>query len=103
MSTLLETRIRRNSPDYEQNTRRMVDLLTEIKNEEAQLQEGGGAKAIEGQHKKGRLTARERRISPLKTISRPSTWSIPRASFCPCRRMFFRIPTTSAASFAITR
>src|SRR6266581_4325853 len=60
MSTLLETRIRRNSPDYEQNTRRMVDLLTEIKNEEAQLQEGGGAKAIEGQHKKGRLTARER-------------------------------------------
>jgi acetyl-CoA carboxylase carboxyltransferase component len=60
MSTLLETRIRRNSPDYEQNTRRMVDLLTEIKNEETQLQEGGGAKAIEGQHKKGRLTARER-------------------------------------------
>ena len=60
MSTLLETRIRRNSPDYELNTRRMVDLLTEIKNEEAQLQEGGGAKAIEGQHKKGRLTARER-------------------------------------------
>src|SRR5438445_6524075 len=60
MSTLLETRIRRNSPDFEQNTRRMVDLLTEIKNEEAQLQEGGGAKAIEGQHKKGRLTARER-------------------------------------------
>jgi len=60
MSTLLETRIRRNSPDFEQNTRLMVDLLTEIKNEEAQLQEGGGAKAIEGQHKKGRLTARER-------------------------------------------
>src|SRR2546426_12517630 len=60
MSTLLETRIRRNSPDFEQNTRRMVDLLTEIKNEEAQLQEGGGAKAIEAQHKKNRLTARER-------------------------------------------
>ena len=60
MSTLLETRIRRNSPDFEQNTRRMVDLLTEIKNEEARLQEGGGAKAAEAQHKKGRLTARER-------------------------------------------
>jgi acetyl-CoA carboxylase carboxyltransferase component len=60
MSTLLETRIRRNSPDFEQNTRRMVDLLTEIKNEEARLQEGGGAKAVEAQHKKGRLTARER-------------------------------------------
>jgi acetyl-CoA carboxylase carboxyltransferase component len=60
MSTLLETRIRRNSPDFEQNTRRMVDLLTEIKNEEARLQEGGGAKAAEAQHRKGRLTARER-------------------------------------------
>jgi 3-methylcrotonyl-CoA carboxylase beta subunit len=60
MSTLLETRIHRNSPDFEQNTRRMVDLLTEIKNEEARLQEGGGAKAAEAQHKKGRLTARER-------------------------------------------
>src|SRR6201998_2014341 len=60
MSTLLETRIRRNSPDFEQNTRRMVDLLTEIKNEEARLQEGGGTKAADAQHKKGRLTARER-------------------------------------------
>jgi 3-methylcrotonyl-CoA carboxylase beta subunit len=60
MSTLLETRIRRNSPDFEQNTRRIVDLLTEIKNEEARLQEGGGAKAADAQHKKGRLTARER-------------------------------------------
>jgi 3-methylcrotonyl-CoA carboxylase beta subunit len=60
MSTLLETRIQRNSPDFEENTRRMVDLLTEIKNEEARLQEGGGAKAADAQHKKGRLTARER-------------------------------------------
>jgi 3-methylcrotonyl-CoA carboxylase beta subunit len=60
MSTLLETRIHRNSPDFEQNTRRMVDLLTEIKNEEARLQEGGGAKTADAQHKKGRLTARER-------------------------------------------
>src|SRR3984893_9862411 len=60
MSTLLETRVRRTSSDFEQNTRRMVDLLTEIKNEETRLQEGGGAKAAEAQHKKGRLTARER-------------------------------------------
>ena len=60
MSTLLESRVRRNSPDFEQNTRSMVDLLTEIKNEEARLQEGGGAKAAEALHKKGRLTARER-------------------------------------------
>jgi 3-methylcrotonyl-CoA carboxylase beta subunit len=38
----------------------MVDLLTAIKNEEEQIRQGGGAKAIESQHKKGRLTARER-------------------------------------------
>ena len=60
MNTILDTRVRRNSPEFEQNTRRIVDLLTEIKNEEAHIQEGGGAKAAEAQHKKGRLTARER-------------------------------------------
>jgi acetyl-CoA carboxylase carboxyltransferase component len=38
----------------------MVDLLGKIKNQEAMLHEGGGAKAVESQHKKGRLTARER-------------------------------------------
>mgnify|MGYP001584430716 FL=1 len=38
----------------------MVELLTEIKNEEEQIRQGGGSKAIEAQHKKGRLTARER-------------------------------------------
>src|SRR5215469_14433930 len=38
----------------------MADLLTMIKNEEETIREGGGAKAIEAQHKKNRLTARER-------------------------------------------
>src|SRR5271156_2477694 len=38
----------------------MVDRLTEIKKEEERSRQGGGAKAIEAQHKKGRLTARER-------------------------------------------
>jgi 3-methylcrotonyl-CoA carboxylase beta subunit len=60
MSPALETRVDRKSPDFEKNVRRMVDLLTEIKNEESKLQEGGGARAIESQHKKSRLTARER-------------------------------------------
>jgi len=44
----------------EESSRRLVDLLTAIKNEEEQIRQGGGAKAIESQHKKGRLTARER-------------------------------------------
>jgi 3-methylcrotonyl-CoA carboxylase beta subunit len=59
-SSVVETKINRNSPEYEANTRRMVDLVAEIKNQEIEIQQGGGAKAIEAQHKKGRLTARER-------------------------------------------
>src|ERR1017187_9813391 len=59
-SSVVETKINRSSPDFEKNTRRMVDLLTTIKNQETGIQHGGGAKAIEAQHKKGRLTARER-------------------------------------------
>jgi 3-methylcrotonyl-CoA carboxylase beta subunit len=63
-SSVIETKINRNLPEFEKNTRRMIDLVTEIKNQETGIQQGGGAKAIESQHKKGRLTARER-ISKL--------------------------------------
>jgi len=56
----LKTSANLNSPEFEKNARRIVDLLTKIKNEEEQIFQGGGAKAIESQHKKGRLTARER-------------------------------------------
>ncbi len=57
---VLESHINRSSPDFEKNTRQMVDLLSGLKNEEEQIRQGGGAKAIASQHKKGRLTARER-------------------------------------------
>ncbi|HZT70750.1 MAG TPA: acyl-CoA carboxylase subunit beta [Terriglobia bacterium] len=43
-----------------ENTRRMKELVGEILNQEETIREGGGAKAVESQHKKGRLTARER-------------------------------------------
>ncbi len=59
-SSQLKTNVKRDSPEFEKNTRRMVELLTEIKNEEEQIRQGGGSKAIEAQHKKGRLTVRER-------------------------------------------
>jgi 3-methylcrotonyl-CoA carboxylase beta subunit len=52
--------MKRDSSDFKKNHRHIIDLLTEIKNEEEQVRQGGGAKAIEAQHKKGRLTARER-------------------------------------------
>jgi 3-methylcrotonyl-CoA carboxylase beta subunit len=52
--------INRESPAFQKNLRAMVDLLSAIKNDEEQIRQGGGAKAIEAQHKKNRLTARER-------------------------------------------
>ena len=60
MTATLSSNVNRKSADFEKNTRRIIELLTEIKNEEQAIHEGGGAKAIESQHKKGRLTARER-------------------------------------------
>jgi 3-methylcrotonyl-CoA carboxylase beta subunit len=59
-SSVIPTHVDPKSPAYEKNVRRMVDIVTEIKNEEVTLREGGGAKAVEAQHKKHRLTARER-------------------------------------------
>ena len=59
-ASVLKTSINAKSPDFAKNSRKVVDLVTQIKNEEEQISQGGGAKAIESQHKKGRLTARER-------------------------------------------
>jgi 3-methylcrotonyl-CoA carboxylase beta subunit len=58
--SVLKTSINPNSPEFEKNRRKLIDLMTAIKNEEQRISEGGGAKAIASQHKKGRLTARER-------------------------------------------
>ena len=59
-ASTLKSSINRDSPDFQKNSRRIIELLTEIKNQDEQIRQGGGAKAIESQHKKGRLTARER-------------------------------------------
>jgi len=58
--TKIESNINAKSPDFARNSRSVVDRLTEIKNQEETIRLGGGTKAIESQHKKGRLTARER-------------------------------------------
>jgi acetyl-CoA carboxylase carboxyltransferase component len=59
-SSVLKSTINPKTPQFEKNSQRMVELLTSLKNEEEKIREGGGAKAIESQHKKNRLTARER-------------------------------------------
>jgi acetyl-CoA carboxylase carboxyltransferase component len=48
----------------------MADLVSAVRNEEEQIREGGGAKAIENQHTKGRLTARER----IQRLTDPGTF-----------------------------
>ncbi len=59
-ASILKTNVNTKTPEFEKNTRRMIDLLTQIKNQEEEIRQGGGPKAIESQHKKGRHTARER-------------------------------------------
>ena len=58
--SILSTRIDPTSARFEANMRFMADLVSAVRNEEEQIREGGGPKAIESQHSKGRLTARER-------------------------------------------
>ena len=59
-SHVIETRVDPTSPRFEANMRFLADLVSQVRNEEEKIREGGGQKAIENQHSKGRLTARER-------------------------------------------
>jgi 3-methylcrotonyl-CoA carboxylase beta subunit len=59
-TTLLPSKIDPTSAKFEANMRFLAELVSQVRNEEEKIGEGGGEKAIESQHKKGRLTARER-------------------------------------------
>ena len=59
-TTLLPSKVNPTSAKFEANMRFMADLVSEVRNEEEEIREGGGAKAVESQHAKKRLTARER-------------------------------------------
>src|ERR1700740_393686 len=59
-TTLLPSKVDPTSARFEANMRFMADLVSSVRNEEEKIREGGGPKAIESQHAKGRLTARER-------------------------------------------
>jgi 3-methylcrotonyl-CoA carboxylase beta subunit len=69
-SKILETRVDPTSARFEANMRFMADLVSQIHNEEEKICEGGGPKAIENQHSKQRLTARER----VKLLVDPGTF-----------------------------
>src|ERR1700757_2824486 len=58
--TVLPTKVDATSARFEANMRFLADLMSQVRNEGEKICEGGGAKAIDSQHGKGRLTARER-------------------------------------------
>src|ERR1700719_991821 len=60
LANVLTTKADPTSARFEANMRFLADLMSQIRNEEQKICEGGGAKAIDNQHSKGRLTARER-------------------------------------------
>src|ERR1700746_4030803 len=69
-STLLPSKVDPTSARFEANMRFMADLVSQVRNEEEKIREGGGAKAIESQHAKKRLTARER----IQLLADPGTF-----------------------------
>ncbi len=60
IDNVLPTRLDASSLRFESNMRGLADLVAQVRNEEENIREGGGPKAIENQHAKSRLTARER-------------------------------------------
>jgi acetyl-CoA carboxylase carboxyltransferase component len=60
IANVLSTKIDASSLRFESNMRAVADLVAQVRNEEEKIREGGGAKAVEAQHAKSRLTARER-------------------------------------------
>src|SRR5579864_9516120 len=68
-SNVLVTKIDATSPRYEKNMRAMAEMVTELRNQRHVIRQGGGTKAIDAQHGKGRLTAGER----IKKLIDPST------------------------------
>src|SRR5581483_1748782 len=59
-TNIIPSKIDPTSQRFEKNMRAMADLVSNLRNEEDKLEQGGGQKAIDAQHAKKRLTARER-------------------------------------------
>jgi acetyl-CoA carboxylase carboxyltransferase component len=70
INNILPTKIDPSSLRFESNMRALADLVAQIRNEEEKICEGGGAKAVDSQHAKSRLTARER----IKLLADPGSF-----------------------------
>lgn len=65
----LPTKLDGNAPRFRNNHQTLLTLLAAMREEESSIRLGGGSKAIEAQHAKNRLTARER----LESLLDPGT------------------------------
>ena len=70
INNVLSSKIDPSSLRFESNMRALAELVAQVRNEEEKIREGGGPKAIESQHAKARLTARER----IKLLTDPGTF-----------------------------
>ena len=70
INNVLPTKANPSSLRFESNMRALAELVAQVRNEEEKIREGGGPKAIESQHAKGRLTARER----INLLADPGTF-----------------------------
>ena len=70
INNVLPSKIDPSSLRFESNMRALADLVAQVRNEEEKIREGGGPKAIESQHAKSRLTARER----INLLADPGTF-----------------------------
>jgi 3-methylcrotonyl-CoA carboxylase beta subunit len=70
INNVLATKLDPSSLRFESNMRSLADLVAQVRNQEERIREGGGAKAVESQHTKSRLTARER----INLLADPGTF-----------------------------
>ena len=70
INNVLTTKVDPSSLRFESNMRALAEMVAQVRNEEEKIREGGGPKAIEAQHAKGRLTARER----INMLADPGTF-----------------------------
>jgi acetyl-CoA carboxylase carboxyltransferase component len=60
VNNLLTSKVDAAAARFQKNEHAMAELVAQLRNDEKLIYQGGGDKAIESQHKKNRLTARER-------------------------------------------
>ena len=98
---VLPTKVQSSHPRFEKNMREMARLVAEVRNQEQQIAEGGGAKAIETQHNEEALDgARAHRAAHRPRNASCSRWALTPPGRCTTSGAERRRPASSPASDA---